>query len=115
MSTLMLPFFYHLFILIQLTMATQRNTTKYNTTQPQRNHNATQPSPCTIKGGWSELCCDFKFFTSFYNSQTPGDIALIVKKAPKTGAAVAQVSNNNLIYANNLSSDFSPFISLPIV
>ena len=86
--------------------------------QPQRNHNtnnATQPSPCTIKGGWSELCCDFKFFTSFYNSQTPGDIALIVKKAPKTGAAVAQVSNCYLNYASDLSSEFSSIISLPTV
>ena len=50
------------------------------------------------EGGWSECCFDFKFFTSFYKSQTPGDIALIVKKRPRSAAAVAQVGDPLVLY-----------------
>lgn len=39
-------------------------------------------------GGWIEMCCDFTFFTSRYNSPSKtGDIAKIVKKKP---ASLAQ-------------------------
>jgi hypothetical protein len=34
-------------------------------------------------GGWIEFCCDFKFYTSFFNSKyKAGDAALITKKRP---------------------------------
>ena len=42
--------------------------------------------PC-IFGGWSEMCCDFKFFVSKHNpaaDQKLGDVALVTKKAPTT-------------------------------
>lgn len=42
-------------------------------------------------GGWSEMCCNFKFYTSFFNSKTKaGDMAIITKKKPAslTGAFV---------------------------
>ena len=46
--------------------------------------------PCFF-GGWSELCCDFKFFTSYFKSPTgTGDVALIVKKKPQSMGGVAQ-------------------------
>ena len=53
---------------------------------------------CAMEGGWSECCFDFKFFTSFYKSQTPGDIALIVKKRPRSAAAAAQVGVLLVLY-----------------
>lgn len=38
--------------------------------------------PCFF-GGWLEMCCDFEFFTSRYNSaKKSGDIATITKKKP---------------------------------
>lgn len=42
--------------------------------------------PC-IFGGWSEMCCDFRFFVSKNDSTVApkyGDFALITKKAPTT-------------------------------
>ena len=46
--------------------------------------------PCFF-GGWSEMCCEFRFFTSLFNSKTKeGDVAIITKKKPAslTGALV---------------------------
>jgi hypothetical protein len=46
--------------------------------------------PCFF-GGWSEMCCDFKFYTSYFTSPTnTGDIALITKKKPQSMAGAAQ-------------------------
>lgn len=59
--------------------------------------------PC-IFGGWSEMCCSFKFYTSLFSSPTKsGDIALITKKKPQStsGSAVELVSN-----ADNYRIDF---------
>lgn len=40
--------------------------------------------PCFF-GGWSEMCCTFTFFTSFFNSPSKaGDVAIIKKKRPKS-------------------------------
>jgi hypothetical protein len=40
-------------------------------------------------GGWSEVCCDFKFFTSYYASPTKtGDVAIIKKKRPRSAAGL---------------------------
>lgn len=56
-------------------------------------------------GGWSEMCCDFKFITSFMESDSDaGDIAIITKKKPQSLAGAAQelFSSN----ADNYSIDF---------
>lgn len=52
-------------------------------------------------GGWSELCCDFKFFTSFYKSETKaGDVALITKQRPKSiGMAVTELMSESDNYS----------------
>ncbi len=58
----------------------------------------------------SEFCCDFKFFTSKYNSDSKkGDIALITKKKPASlaGALAELVSD-----ADNYQITFSPEASL---
>ena len=40
--------------------------------------------PCCF-GGWSEMCCDFKFFTSYFKSGSKaGDIGVITKKKPQS-------------------------------
>lgn len=57
-------------------------------------HNATPfakiEGPC-IFGGWSEMCCDFRFYTSsFGGASKSGDIALITKKKPQSMAGALQ-------------------------
>jgi hypothetical protein len=38
--------------------------------------------PCFF-GGWSEMCCEFRFFTSWFKSESKaGDVAVITKKKP---------------------------------
>eukprot|EP01035_Chromulina_nebulosa_P024995 gene24995-32571_t len=45
--------------------------------------------PCCF-GGWSEMCCDFRFYVSRVSSnRSSGDIAIVTKKRPKSAAAVA--------------------------
>jgi hypothetical protein len=54
--------------------------------------------PCFF-GGWSEMCCDFRFFTSFMNSKTKeGDVAVIIKKKPVslTGAFVELFTDSDV-------------------
>mmetsp|Transcript_29289 Transcript_29289/g.58454 ORF Transcript_29289/g.58454 Transcript_29289/m.58454 type:complete len:384 (+) Transcript_29289:58-1209(+) len=51
--------------------------------------------PCFF-GGWSEMCCEFRFFTSLFNSKTKeGDVAMIIKKKPASlaGAAIELMSD----------------------
>jgi len=65
--------------------------------------------PCCF-GGWSELCFDFNFFTSAYQSPTKtGDLAMIVKRHPSTMAMVASDLMSN---ADNYTIEFNPDISL---
>eukprot|EP01041_Mallomonas_annulata_P005769 gene5769-11660_t len=43
-------------------------------------------------GGWSEMCCDFKFFVSaFKGPDKAADIGVIVKKKPQSIAGAAQM------------------------
>jgi hypothetical protein len=54
--------------------------------------------PCFF-GGWSEMCCEFRFFTSFFNSKTKeGDVAIITKKKPVslTGAFVELFTDSDV-------------------
>jgi len=45
--------------------------------------------PCFF-GGWSEMCCDFRFKVSkFTSSRDSADIGMITKRAPVTGAQAA--------------------------
>lgn len=58
-------------------------------------------------GGWSELCCDFKFFVSRWESERKtGDLALITKKKPVgfSGAA-ADLFTNADVYTISFSED----------
>jgi hypothetical protein len=65
--------------------------------------------PCFF-GGWSEMCCSFKFYTSFFNSPTKaGDAALIIKKRPAslTGAAIELFTNSD-VYSIQFSGNLTP-------
>eukprot|EP01038_Epipyxis_sp_PR26KG_P016529 gene16529-22562_t len=55
--------------------------------------------PCFF-GGWSEMCCDFKFYTSYFNSPThAGDLAFITKKKPQSLAgAFTELMTNSDVY-----------------
>lgn len=52
-------------------------------------------------GGWSEMCCDFKFYTSFFASETKkGDVALITKQKPgSVGMAITELMSNSDNYS----------------
>jgi len=55
--------------------------------------------PC-IFGGWSEMCCTFNFFTSYFKSERKtGDIAMIKKKKPSSfGAAITELVSDSDVY-----------------
>lgn len=62
--------------------------------------------PCCF-GGWSEMCFDFKFFTSWFNSPTKtGDVALITKKKPTSLAAgVRELMSDSDVYTIQFGND----------
>jgi hypothetical protein len=62
--------------------------------------------PCCF-GGWSELCCDFKFTTSWFGSEaSSADIALITKKKPTSLAGgVRQMFSNADVYQIAFNDD----------
>jgi len=65
--------------------------------------------PCFF-GGWSELCCDFKFATSSFKQPSgTGDLAMITKKKPAsvTGAFIEMCST-----ADYYQIEFNPNTSL---
>jgi len=65
--------------------------------------------PCCF-GGWSEICCDFKFFTSKFRSESKtGDVAMIIKRHPKSMAMLASDLMSN---ADNYTIEFNPNVSL---
>jgi len=61
--------------------------------------------PC-IFGGWSELCCDFKFFVSRFGSpDNTGDVALIMKRKP---SSMAMIVTDLMSDADNYTIEFDP-------
>lgn len=76
--------------------------------------------PCLF-GGWSEMCCSFKFYTSLFGSPSKtGDVALITKKKPvsMSGALqqlVTEADNYSIEFSNNSSSDLSGAQKLTIL
>eukprot|EP00607_Mallomonas_marina_P001070 CAMPEP_0182427806 /NCGR_PEP_ID=MMETSP1167-20130531/19862_1 /TAXON_ID=2988 /ORGANISM="Mallomonas Sp, Strain CCMP3275" /LENGTH=372 /DNA_ID=CAMNT_0024610307 /DNA_START=59 /DNA_END=1177 /DNA_ORIENTATION=- len=57
-------------------------------------------------GGWSELCCDFKFWVSKASSPgKSGDMALIVKRKP---SSMAMATTELLSDADNYTIEFDP-------
>jgi len=67
--------------------------------------------PCFF-GGWSELCCDFKFFTSKPGSDKPGDVAIITKQKPQSMAGVFQELDG--ANADNYMIEFNPEANLTV-
>ncbi len=61
--------------------------------------------PCCF-GGWSECCCNFKFFVSRFSSNSKaGDVALIIKQKPQSIAgAMSELMSN----ADNYVIQFNP-------
>jgi len=60
--------------------------------------------PCVF-GGWSEMCCSFKFYTSLFGSPSKtGDVALITKKKPVSASGALQ---QLVTEADNYIIDFS--------
>lgn len=61
--------------------------------------------PC-IFGGWSEMCCSFKFFVSAWDSKSKaGDVALITKQKPQSiGGALTELGTD----ADNYLIEFNP-------
>ena len=54
--------------------------------------------PCCF-GGWSEMCFDFKFGASFFNSEADDDIAVITKKKPASLAGgFTELFSNSDVY-----------------
>ena len=56
--------------------------------------------PCFF-GGWSEFCCDYKFFVSRSRSEKQsGDLALITKKKPAgAGGFIAELCSDADVYS----------------
>jgi hypothetical protein len=72
---------------------------------------AKMEGPCCF-GGWSEMCCNFKFFVSNFNSpKKTGDIGMMIKKKPQTfaGAFVELFSNADVYSVEfNDTAELSP-------
>jgi len=62
--------------------------------------------PCFF-GGWSEMCCEFRFFTSSFNSPTKtGDLAIITKKKPSSlAAAFVELVSDSDVYGIEFKPD----------
>jgi len=65
--------------------------------------------PCCF-GGWSELCFDFNFFTSKYQSPSKtGDVAMIIKRHPNS---MAMLATDLMSDADNYTIEFNPSMTL---
>ena len=62
--------------------------------------------PCFF-GGWSEMCCQFRFFASRFNSKKKeGDLAIVIKKKPKSLAmAFVELVSDADVYGIEFKED----------